>query len=197
MSLIKLVLIGLVVTTLTACSKTVQWEEEVPLNTGETIWVKRAVVYKLQGAGGNPFDMAYRPDWTERMEFSWRSVDYIYEGAALVFVLAISPTEQPVLVARASDKNWELRNGYGCTKPSYVQLMPDATGQKWMWPSSIEPWLFGLTANLMLQRRKPEEMKNRYSFLDQASEDSVVRAQTPSLAKVDSLFVINDCKGKI
>ncbi len=42
---------------LTACSKTVQWEEEVPLNTGETIWVKRTVVYSLQGESGNPMDI--------------------------------------------------------------------------------------------------------------------------------------------
>lgn len=46
---------------LSACSKTVQWEEEVPLNTGETIWVKRTVVYSAQGGAGNPLDMAYRP----------------------------------------------------------------------------------------------------------------------------------------
>ena len=26
---------------LAACSRTVEWQEEVPLNTGETIWVKR------------------------------------------------------------------------------------------------------------------------------------------------------------
>jgi hypothetical protein len=44
---------------LTACSKTVQWEEEVPLNTGEVIWVKREVTYKYKGAGGNPLDMDY------------------------------------------------------------------------------------------------------------------------------------------
>lgn len=47
MSFLKLLLIGLVMTALTACSKTVQWEEEVPLNTGDVIWVKREVVYKL------------------------------------------------------------------------------------------------------------------------------------------------------
>ncbi len=45
---------------LSACSKKVHWEEEVPLNTGEVIWVKRIVTYKFQGASGNPFDMAYR-----------------------------------------------------------------------------------------------------------------------------------------
>ena len=43
MNPIKLILIGLAMTALTACSKTVEWEEEVPLNTGETIVVKRTV----------------------------------------------------------------------------------------------------------------------------------------------------------
>ena len=31
---------------LVACSKTVQWEEEVPLNTGEVIWVKRSMPWE-------------------------------------------------------------------------------------------------------------------------------------------------------
>jgi hypothetical protein len=31
---------------LSACSKTVTWEEEVPLNTGEVIWVERVDSYE-------------------------------------------------------------------------------------------------------------------------------------------------------
>jgi hypothetical protein len=42
---------------ITACSKTVQWEEEVPLNTGETIWVKRSDTYvRCKWGGGQKPD---------------------------------------------------------------------------------------------------------------------------------------------
>lgn len=39
-------LMGIAVLLLSACSKTVTWEEEVPLNTGEVIWVKRVDSYE-------------------------------------------------------------------------------------------------------------------------------------------------------
>jgi hypothetical protein len=32
---------------LCACSKTMQWEEEVSLNTGETIWIERTMPWAL------------------------------------------------------------------------------------------------------------------------------------------------------
>lgn len=195
---LQLLLAGIAALQLSACSKTVQWEEEVPLNTGETIWVKREVTYKLKGAGGNPLDMAYRPDWNQRFEFAWMGKTYIYEGEALVFVLAISPQKQPVLVARASDKNWEVNHKYQCTKPSYVQLMPASEGHKWSWPPAIEPWLYGLPANLMLELKNPEEMKKRYFIQDRSTQDEIVRAQSPSLAHIDPTFTFTeDCKGKM
>ena len=37
--LLKIFLVGAGMLQLSACSKTVQWEEEVPLNTGEVFWV--------------------------------------------------------------------------------------------------------------------------------------------------------------
>ncbi len=194
----RILALGALMTALSACSKTVQWEEEVPLNTGETIWVKRSVEYAFKGGGDNPVDVAYRPNWKERLEFTWRDRQYVYEGEALVFVLAISSKNQPTLVARASDKNWEVNNKYRCTKPSYVQMIPSVDGRTWSWPPAIEPWLYGLPANLMLRRGKPEEMKKRYLTQDQASEDAIVRAQSPSLARIDPTFIFTqDCKGEI
>ena len=37
------VAIGLLALVLSACGRTVTWEEEVPLNTGETIWIERTM----------------------------------------------------------------------------------------------------------------------------------------------------------
>ena len=95
---------------LSGCSKTVQWEEEVPLNTGETIWVVRTVTYSYQGDAGNPLDMAYRPDDTEIIEFAWDEKAYRYEGDARVILLAISAMKNPVLVARADDQSWDWKH---------------------------------------------------------------------------------------
>lgn len=136
-------LMGVALFLLTACSKTVTWEEEVSLNTGEVIWVERTATYKLQGASGNPLDIAYRPDWTETLEFKWKGKTYSYTSDAGIMLLAMSPTtEFPVLVARADLKNWDKNNSYRCTTPFYVQFIPDETGRKWSWPPTIESWLY-------------------------------------------------------
>ncbi len=181
---------------LSACSKTVTWEEEVPLNTGETIWVTRTVVYRLKGAGGNPFDIGYGQDRTEKIEFKWNEKSYAYEGDADLILLAISPQKQPVFAARASDKGWDWIHNYYCATPHYVQLIPDASGREWTWPPQIEHWLYGLPANLMGHRNAPEKMKHRYTAIQREKEDAIGHLQIPSRGKIDSSFTINnnECK---
>ncbi len=179
---------------LVACSKTVTWEEEVPLNTGETIWVTRTVVYRLKGAGGNPFDIGYGQDKTEKLEFKWGGNKYAYEGDAELMLLAISPQKQPVLVGPAADKGWDWNHDYHCATPHYVQFVPDASGREWTWPPKIEPWLYGMQHNLMSQRRKPEDMKSRYTAQQRNEEDATMAIQGPFYAKIDPKFIGRDCK---
>lgn len=64
-------------------------------------------------------------------------------------MLSISGDGTPSLVATAAQFDWHLKNRYYCVVPYYVQFRPDNTGNKWTWPSEIEPWLFGLRTNLM------------------------------------------------
>lgn len=191
--LLKILLTAGAVLQLTACSKTVQWEEEVPLNTGETIWVARTVNYTLQGGAGNPLDIAYRPEWVEKLEFGWSGKRYVYNGDARVILLAISPQKQPILVARAADRDWHWKHDYKCTTPFYVQFVPDADGRTWNWPSAIEPWLFGLAHNLMRERHAPQEMKKRYTAQDRNTEDESGSLQDPSKAHIDSNHKVNTC----
>ena len=179
---------------LSACSKTVQWEEEVPLNTGETIWVKRSVVYSLQGESGNPMNIGYGQNKTETLSFEWGGKKYVYKGEAALMLLAISPQKQPVLVAPAADRSWDWNHNYYCTIPYYVQFVPDASGRKWTWPPDVEPWLYGLLHNLLRQRRKPEEMKARYSAQQRNEEDAIMVIQGPSSGKIDPKFSDRDCK---
>ena len=179
---------------LTGCSKTVQWDEEVPLNTGETIWVKRTVVYSLKGAGGNPFDIGYGQDKTETLSFNWGSKKYVYEGDAALMLLAISPQKQPVLVAPAADRGWDWNHNYYCATPHYVQFVPDMSGREWPWLLEIEPWIYGMSHNLMRQRRKPEKMQTRYTAQQRDEEDRILSIQTPSRVIIDSKHISKNCK---
>jgi hypothetical protein len=179
---------------LAACSKTVTWDEEVPLNTGDTIWVKRVVTYKLKGDAGNPFDMAYRPDWTETMKFEWQGKKYSYTGDAYLMLLAISPADKrPVLVANALLKNWDTQHNYRCTTPFYVQFASDELGRNWSWPPAIEPWLYNLPYNLMLHRPKVDEIKTTYTTQDRATLDRITAAQSPYFVSIDPSFRYEQC----
>lgn len=135
--------------TLTACSKTVKWEEEVLLNTGETIWVRRQVRYTYRSNATNPLMYSLKPEWKKHIYFDYRGKSYHYFGDASLMVLAISPKGMPVLVAPASFNGWANESRYLCTVPFYVQLIPKENGEEWYWPPSIEPWLYGLKTNLL------------------------------------------------
>lgn len=190
---LQILLAVLAATQLTACSKTVQWEEEVPLNTGETIWVKKTLNYTIKGGAGNPLDLAYRPDWVEKLTFTWGGEKYVYEGDARIILLAISPQKVPVLVARADDTRWHHAHNYKCTTPFYVQFVPDASGRDWIWPPAIEPWLFGLSHNLLRTREAPEKMKTRYTAQERNEEDAWGSVQDPSQAHIDPNYTAETC----
>ena len=179
---------------LSACSKNVQWEEEVPLNTGDVIWVKREVTYKLKGAGGNPLDMAYRPDWREEIAFEWKGKKYRYVGDAALMLLAISPTtERPLLIAKAANKQWHWSHNYRCTTPFYVQFVPSPDGREWSWPPKIEPWLYGMGHNLMAKRDDLEKMKSRYTTSDRVAMDRTMAIQNPSNARIVPAYKFDQC----
>ena len=194
--LLRLLLAVAAATQLTACSKTVHWEEEVPLNTGETIWVKRSVVYSPQGGAGNPGDIAYRPEKDQAIDFTWNGKSYYYKGDARISLLAISPQNEPVLVAGAEDNSWRARHNYPCTIPYYVQLVPDATGRAWHWPPKIEPWLYNLPINLLLERHPPDQMKKRYTIRDRQEADYPGSVQSPSQQRIEPAFAGDLCRKK-
>ena len=191
---LQIVLAAIAVLQLTACSKTVQWEEEVPLNSGETIWVKRTVVYSAQGGAGNPLDMAYRPEKDQSIEFKWNGKSYRYEGDARIMLLAISPARQPVLVAQAEANSWNWRHKYSCTYPFYVQLTPDETGRVWIWPPKIDSWLYGLPNNLLLERHQPGQMKTRYTAAERQAENYPGSLQSPGKQRIDPAYTGDLCK---
>lgn len=182
---------------LTACSKTVQWEEEVPLNTGEVIWVKRSVEYTYQGGAGNPLDMAYRRNSrSEVTEFDWRGNHYSFNGHAGIVVLAISPQGQPVIVAEADAGAWDASNNYKCTIPFYVQFVPDASGRNWTWPPKIEPWLYNMENNMLFDKPKPDDGRQRYTALERKTANAEVLVRSPSRQKIDPAHTGDLCRPK-
>ena len=179
---------------LTGCSRTVTWEEEVPLNTGEIIWIKRSMPWTLKGGFGNPFDIGMRPTWEQVIRFNYGGKDYSYSGRADVTWIAISPiSNAPVLVAPASSFGWDAQNRFYCVVPHYVQLVPDATGNQWTWPTRIEPWLYGMPANVMKQLPSSSA---RYSAKRRDERDATYRLQFPSGASVNPQYKEDGCTTK-
>ena len=167
-SAVRVGIAALAAAVLAGCSKTASWEEEVPLNTGATIWVQRSVKYTLQGESGNPMKIAYRPVDDESISFAWNGKKYKYYGDACIQLLAIDPRNRPVLVAHAGCRNWEWKHHYSkCAR--YVQLVPNEKGNVWSWPPDIDPWVYGLRSNLMVELSYPNRLKNRVSRRDRES----------------------------
>jgi hypothetical protein len=184
------ILLALVAATqITACSKTVQWEEEVPLNTGETIWVKRSMPWVFKGGYGNPFDMSMSPTGEQTIRFKYAGTEYSFTGRAHVLWIAISPARQPVLVAPAADYGWASENSYTCVIPYYVQLVPDTTGKRWTWPKKIEPWLYELPANVMASiPQLSEKGQERYTTQDRNQRDATYRLQSCGGRQISPLY---------
>jgi hypothetical protein len=194
MNFIKLVFIGLAMTVLSACTKNVKWEEEVLLNTGETIWVTKQVRYTIKGQLGNPADLGYQPDRAETTSFKYGGRSFVYNGTAGVFVLAISPQKFPVLLASPGGKGWYRDNNYPpCAKPYYVQFVPDSTGSAWTWSTEIEIWTHNLPANLLVDRDSPSDVKGRYTMADKAAQPYMLDPRLLSSQKINPLFVNQDC----
>lgn len=186
------------VLSVSACGRTVSWEEEVPLNTGETIWVERTMPWEPQGRVGNPFDIELRPTRLQSIHFVYAGKEYTYTGRANVGWIAISSDKKPVLVAPAGDYGWYQENTYYCTTPYYVQLIPDESGKTWTWPDRIEPWLFGLPANVManiplLDERRPA----RYTAAMRDQRDLQYRREFKSGGHIDPDYKTDACITRI
>ena len=179
--------ISLLALVVSACSRTVTWEEEVPLNTRETIWIEREMRWAMLGAMGNPFDIRLRPTREQVIRFKYAGRQYRYEGRANIRWIAISPEMKPALVAKAADFGWL------CTVPYYVQLVPGATGDRWTWSDRIETWLHQLPANVA-SVPTPAENPKRIAARHRDSMDATY--QVPEGALIDPSYKEGGCVDK-
>lgn len=138
---LRILLMMLVALQLTACSKTVQWEEEVPLITGETIWVKRSDSYVKGGEPGNPLKMTWGID-KRAYEFSWQGQHYNYQTDAKVSLGAI------LLYPLVADKTIAIVDGTrDCAKSGYGEFR--WVSGRWQLQKNVGPTLIGQPRNLM------------------------------------------------
>ena len=179
---------------LTGCTKTVRWEEEVPLNTGETVVVKRSgtYVFGFDGAAGTGF--GYAPDTRgAALEFTYKGKVYVYTGEAGPMVLAISPSGKPNLVAPANNWNWGSNNGYPCNVPYYVQFLPEENGREWTWPNKIEVWLYNQPTKLSIGVVPMSFDGKKLSASDRQQRTASSAIGFPQFMHVDPTYSYRDC----
>lgn len=184
-------LMGIAVLLLSACSKTVTWEEEVPLNTGEVIWVKRSMPWTYMGGFGNPFDIAMRPTGEQTISFKYKESKYEFSEKIVIGWLLISPDGRPVIVGIPSSYGWNYlhENSYRCVIPYYVQFSFDEATGKWVWPKKIDEWLYGAPANLMVSLPQLNDSHpSGYSSKDREFRDKSRRIRNDYLSKIDPAY---------
>lgn len=176
---------------LTACSKTVQWEEEVPLNTGETIWVKRSGAYTYKSAPGNPLDFGYGPERRSTIEFDYKGKKYSHTSEAGLVLLAIDPEGKPNLIAPVND-DWGWQHNYYCVTPYYVQFRSDETGKHWNWPEQIDHWLYNLPVNLVIGLVPLESDRKKFRQHDREQKNASLLV-FKHLQHIDPTHSISTC----
>ena len=193
MNIIKtILLIGLAMISLTGCTKTVQWEEEVLLNTGETIVVKRNGSYKYKGLTSDSNAFSYVPEWQSTIEFTYKEKKYSHTDDAPLQLLAIAPDGTPNLIA-ATGAEWGRKNKYHCVTPSYVQFRPDNTGKAWTWPDKIDVWLYGLRTNLLLGLAPLADDGKKFSSEEQQQENASITERSKQFKNIDPTYTTNNC----
>lgn len=180
---------------LSGCSKTVKWQEEVALSPTEMVWVTRTVDYERGGSAGNPLDIA----WLGRrfaMEFNWRDKIYHFEQHGAPTVLRLGVTGQPVILAPADAGAWYAQNHYACTTPFYVQFVPDSTGKNWTWPTRIEPSHYDTETNLLQVVPWPGAGQARYSAQEIKAANVAALGRSAHRLRIEPTYTGDHCSGK-
>lgn len=184
----RILLAVVAATQLVACSKTVEWEEEVPLNTGETIWVKRMDSYAKGSEPGNPLKMTWSIK-KRAYEFTWQGQYYTYQtdakvslGAILIYVF---PVDKTIAIVDAT------RN---CEKPGYGEFRWTDGG--WNVQKNVNQILIGQPRNLMAHYSAVDgEIPERVTKETRSKEDAAPNRGKKSV-NVDVSTIAINCLGE-
>lgn len=178
---------------LSGCTKVISWQEEVALNTGDILVVQREATYVRAGAPGNPLDIGWSLKRGGEIQFTWKERRYMFKEHNVPLVLAISPRGTPVLVINAAAGSWDARHKLGCRTPHYVHFVPDASGANWTWPDKVEPWLYGMRANMLRDIPEPNNVRPRYGWQDVRQINE--RLRVPEYERlIDPNYTSDSCK---
>jgi hypothetical protein len=180
---------------LAGCTRSITWEEGVPLNTGETIVVKRSGTYSFKSESGNPLNFGYRPDWRSTIAFTYKGKSYTHTDDAILVLLAIGPDGVPNLVADA--RAWGNQHKYSCVTPYYVQFRPDSVGNSWTWPEQIDSWLYKLPTNLVFGLPPLESSGEKFTQADRARKNASLLVVGEHYRQIDPTFKPENCAKKV
>ena len=173
-------------TQLSACSKTVQWEEEVPLNTGETIWVKRTDSYVRSSEPGNPLKMGWRIE-DRAIDFSHRRQHFRFHTDTTEVLMLYELDAPTGLAIVAWTKN--------CQKWGYGEF--HWRDGSWQLQKDVNPALIGQPRNLMSYFSADEsEIPARVTKEIRSKEDSTPNRGTKDSSLELSRIAINCSGGK-
>lgn len=128
--------IALLAVVLSGCSRTVTWEEEVPLNTGATAWIARTDTYSRSTEPGNPFKPAW--DIEKRgVEFDLHGRRYAFQAATTDIFMVVDRGSTISIVAWSTD----------CKKRGYAEYQ--WTRDAWRLQPSVDQPLVGQPRNLI------------------------------------------------
>jgi hypothetical protein len=172
--------------------RTVTWEEEVPLNTGETIVVKRTGRYVDYGYDLSQNRLGYRPDPKSTIEFMYKGKMYSFTSEARLMLVAVSPNGIPNLVANPASRDWGDRNLYSCDAPYFVQFQPNAADHEWIWPDRIEAWTYNLPVNLLIGIADMKDDGKKFTLQDRQSGNASAAAYSYNRF-VDPTYTYDAC----
>ena len=173
---------------LAACSKSIQWEEEVPLNTGETIWVKRTDSYVRGGDAGNPLKIVW---WLEQ-----RNYEFEWQGKRLSYLRRTRTISGPIglYVVTPGKAISVVDSAAACSKPGWVEYrwQQDA----WRLQDTFDPALVGLPRNLMAHFSADDgEIPQRVTSGFKRKEDTAQNRAAP-LMQIESQHIASACSGR-
>ncbi|MHB1125173.1 MAG: hypothetical protein ACYC0T_20990 [Ramlibacter sp.] len=127
---------GLLALVLSACSRTVTWEEEVPLNTGERRWITRTDTYLRATEPGNPLKAAWSIE-KRAMTLLLHERRYTFEAETTDIFMVFDYGATVAVVAWSTE----------CDTRGYAEYRWAKEG--WQLQKSLNPLLIGLPRNLM------------------------------------------------
>ena len=142
-------------------AKSVSWDEEVRLNTGEVLWIKRTDNFQRRSVPGNPLQMGWWPD-VRTYEFAYRNRNYLYRTNPADSLGAL------MLFARGDDV-MVIDATRACGKPGYAEFRWD--GQRWQ-ARNVGPDAIGQPRNLMQAYSEQKSWGDRISTQDKVARDA-------------------------